>query len=346
MLVVGEAPGANEDTLGRPFVGQAGDHLRQALSQHGLSLDKDAITTNALICRPPNNRIADPRAIDYCRPNLLATIERVEPRVVVALGKSALASVLGPYWKDNIVALDRWIGWQIPLAKHWICPTWHPSYLLRIKSPLMDRQFGEHLNAAFRLKDRPPAIAPIVVHQELSASKAARAIAEMEKKGGWVAVDYETNCIKPEYPKAKIVSCAISNGKQTMAFPWFGEAIEAMSLLWRSKRVRKIASNLKFEDRWTRHFLRHRVVNWGWDTMLSAHCLDNRTGICSLKFQSFVRLGIATYNDKVEPYLENRGIYNRIHEIALPDLLEYNGMDAGLEYKLAMLQRKDMGYED
>jgi len=100
------------------------------------------------------------------------------------------------------------------------------------------------------------------------------------------------------------------------------------------------------EERWTLKKFGHGATNWGWDTMLASHCLDNRPGICSLKFQSLVRLGVPSYNDKIEPYLVNqKGPYNRIHEIDMKDLLLYGGIDSVLEYRLAMKQRHDMGYE-
>jgi hypothetical protein len=78
--------------------------------------------------------------------------------------------------------------------------------------------------------------------------------------------------------------------------------------------------------------------------MLAAHCLDNRPGICSLKFQAFINLGVPSYNERIAPYLEaSHGPYNRIHEILLDDLLHYNGIDSLLEVKLAQYQRRKMG---
>jgi len=106
--------------------------------------------------------------------------------------------------------------------------------------------------------------------------------------------------------------------------------------------IGKIASNLKFEERWTRYFLKHRVRNWDWDTMLAAHVLNNATGITGLKFQAFVQLGQSQYDKHIEPYLKSsKGQHlNRIREIPLKDLLVYNGMDSFLEIKLATLQKR------
>lgn len=346
VLVVGTAPDEDDDTQGRPFAGRAGDFLRGHLDAIGVDLDEDAWSTNALICH--SKAAPDPKQIDYCRPNLHNTLSSLSPRVVVLLGRAAVQSVLPTYWKGSMDTLERWVGWQIPGPDFWICPTYHPKFLMGMKNELMDRCFREDLKRAFAIEEgthlpemKNP---PIRLLYELGDIE--REVWRFVDKGGWVAVDYETNCLKPEYEKARIFSCALSDGQRTISFPWGHEASAIMGNLFRCE-ARKIASNLKFEERWTRAEYGHGVRNWGWDTMLAAHCLDNRPGICSLKFQSWVQLGVPTYNANVAPYLESsNGPYNRIHEIALDDLLHYGGMDALLEYRLAMRQRKEMGFTD
>lgn len=345
VMIVGEAPGATEDEQGVPFVGKAGQHLRSVLGSLGVRMERDTFVTNSLICRPPNNATPDDKQIAWCRPNLLKAIRDYEPRVVVTLGRSALASVLGDVWKGDLGPLERWVGWKIP-HRFWICPTYHPSYLLRMNNQMLDRLFSEHLEAAFAIEDSAPEQPNWEERIELiyDDTEAARAIEEMDRAGGFVAVDYETNCIKPEWSKGRIHSCALSNGKRTIAYPWTVRLREATDRFLCSDRTQKISSNMKMEERWTLKEFGHGVRNWGWDTMLAAHCLDNRPGICSLKFQAFVKLGVPTYNERIEPYLVNtRGPYNRIEEIELRDLLLYNGMDALLEHRLAMVQREEMG---
>ena len=349
VLVVGEAPGETEDEKGRPFIGKAGQYLRQALREIGVDLDRDAWTTNAVICRPPKNKTPDSRQISYCRPNLQAVLEKYEPQVVVTLGKSALESVITPYWTGDLGGLERWTGWTIPLGA-WICPTYHPSYLLRMRNPLMDREFRTHLRRAFGKKAPPPQKANPAEGVELiwDESEIVKAIKAMDREGGIVVVDYETNTIKPDWPKATIHSCALSDGRRTISFPWIGRAIAATGKLLASSQTRKIAHNLKFEERWTLATFGHGVRNWWWDTMIATHCLDNRPGICGLKFQALVRLGVPSYNTAIEPFLSatSNGVYNRIHLADARQLLTYGGIDALLEYRLAMLQRRDFGYED
>jgi DNA polymerase len=350
ILVVGEAPGKTEDEQGRPFVGKAGQHLRDVLGSLGVRLDRDAWTTNAVICRPPNNEKPDSDKISYCRPNLIAAIRELEPRVIITLGHVALESVIkGSWWKEDVGTMERWAGWKIPLEKHWLCPTYHPSFLLRMKNVLLDKQFADHLETAFEINENPPRqqYTEDRVQVIYDPDEAAHAIDELDEVGGWASFDFETNCLKPEYPKAELVSCAISNGDITIAYPLKGAAFHATRRFVRSKRTRKISANMKMEDRWARFFFKTNVRNWGWDIVLAAHVLDNRQHICSLKFQSFIRLGVPIYNSKTEPYLESvKGShYNRIKEIEPRMLYTYNGMDALLQHGVAMDQMEEMGYE-
>lgn len=345
VLIVGEAPGETEDRKGRPFVGKAGKLLRQTLSRIGVNLDRDAVTTNALICRPPHNRKPDEKEIGYCRPNLLSAIKENTPRVVITLGRAALSAVLPDYWKSDIGIMERWAGWHIPVSNHWICPTFHPSYVLRSNNPLLERVFANHLEAAFAITNNPSPFRDFTlkVTKLYNEEEVWDALREVDQAAGWAAFDFESNCLKPEYPKARLVSCAVSTGETTVAYPWSGKAIRATQLFLRSNRTRKIGANIKMEERWCRKVFGHGVNNWGWDSMLGTHCLDNRAGICSLKFQTFVGSGVPSYNENIEPYLQNvRGPYNRIEEIALPTLLYYNGLDALFTRRLAFQQMRIM----
>lgn len=344
VLIVGEAPGETEDERGRPFIGKAGQFLREKLDSIGIDMDEDAATTNALICRPPGNKTPDPKQIAYCRPNVTNCLRSLSPLVVICLGRVALTSVLQPYW-DDIDALERWVGQRIPLSKHWLCPTYHPSYLLRIRSQVADRMFVDHLAMAFGIQNDPPAQRNYEerINVLLDEDQVESEIDQMLEEDDWAAVDYETNCIKPDYPKARLVSCALANSKRVISYPWTSRTAQMTSKLLFSRRVRKISSNLKMEERWTLKTFGKGIVNWGWDTMLATHCLDNRPGVCSLKFQSMVQFGVLPYNTHIEPFLKSsHGHYNRIESIDLKQLLFYGGMDAVLEYRLAKRQRKEM----
>jgi DNA polymerase len=345
ILVVAEAPGNKEDSKGTQLIGDSGQRLRRTLNRIGLDLDKDCWKTNAIICRPPNNETPDSKQIECCRPNLIQTIEKLKPNVVILLGEVALESLLATQWLGELGEMTKWAGWCIPSHQPnvWVVPTFHPSYLLRKQSPVLDKMFRRHLKRAVsKCKTRPWGIVPnFKNHVDIiyRPYKAAKILNMMREKGGCVAFDYETNCLKPDKKKAQIISCSVCwNGKKTIAFPWERETIEATSELLKSPLL-KIASNLKFENRWTKKFLGHYVNNWWLDTMIASHVLDNRKGITSIKFQSFIHLGVKTYDKHIKPFLNSTKTgYNRIHQLHTEDLLLYNGLDSLLEYLVAMKQ--------
>ena len=106
--------------------------------------------------------------------------------------------------------------------------------------------------------------------------------------------------------------------------------------------IPKIGQNIKFEERWLLKKFGRGVCNWVWDGMLAAHALDNRRGICGLEFQAFVLLGQAPWDSAVAPYMKSDGPNkpNRIRELDLGKLLEYNALDAILEFEVAKAQRR------
>ncbi len=125
-MFIGEAPGADEDAQGEPFVGQAGRLLDSMLAAIGLQRGSNVYIANVLKCRPPANRSPEPGEIDACKPYLDRQIELVRPKLIVALGKSAAVTLLGT---DSSIAslrgrLHRYRG--VPLLV-----TYPPAYLLR-----------------------------------------------------------------------------------------------------------------------------------------------------------------------------------------------------------------------
>ncbi len=97
LFFIGEAPGAQEDKTGRPFVGRSGELLISMIEQIGLSRE-EVFITSILKSRPPNNRKPKSSEIDICRPYVEQQIEIVNPQIIVLLGGVAISSIIGP-WK-------------------------------------------------------------------------------------------------------------------------------------------------------------------------------------------------------------------------------------------------------
>ena len=137
-MVVGEAPGEQEDLKGVPFVGPAGQLLDQMLAAIGLDRTSEVFVANVLKCRPPRNRDPQPDEIAQCSPWLLAQIAAVQPRIILAVGRFAAQTLLQTdtaigRLRGAVHALPRPAsagqvadGSDIPIVV-----TYHPSYLLR-----------------------------------------------------------------------------------------------------------------------------------------------------------------------------------------------------------------------
>lgn len=125
ILLIGEAPGRDEDLQGEPFVGEAGQLLNRILFAMGLTR-AEVYIANILKCRPPQNRNPGPEEILSCIPFLKRQIAAIKPRVIITLGKVPLQALLE---RDDAISRLRgtWLDYEgIPLI-----PTFHPAYLLR-----------------------------------------------------------------------------------------------------------------------------------------------------------------------------------------------------------------------
>ena len=125
-MFVGEAPGAEEDTRGEPFVGQAGRLLDNMLGAMGMARDRNVYIANVLKCRPPDNRPPAASEAAACRPYLARQIALLRPKIIVALGKSAAALLLGT---DATIGSLR--GRVHAYGGFPLIVTYHPAYLLR-----------------------------------------------------------------------------------------------------------------------------------------------------------------------------------------------------------------------
>ena len=144
-MLVGEAPGADEDRLGEPFVGRAGQLLNEMLSAAGY-LREQVYIANILKCRPPGNRNPLPDEVACCREYLVRQIELVQPVIILALGGIAAQNLL-----HTEVSVGRLRGIRHSYGESGIpvIVTYHPAYLLR--SPLEKRKVWDDLQYAQQL---------------------------------------------------------------------------------------------------------------------------------------------------------------------------------------------------
>ena len=370
ILLLGETGGRNEDRENRQFVGASGQELEKSLAKFGINMRLDCWLTNAVICRPHdaegNNRTPTPKEIEWCRPTVVKTIKELKPDVIIPLGGTAVKSLLGWLWKEDVGNISRWDGWRIPCQKinSWICPTWHPASLLHDGSRNGEDQrgarenevrrllFEKHLKRASKLKGKPwpdgPPNYASMVEVVWDDARAAKAIGEFAEAGKVCAFDYENSPLKPYVESRRIVCCSISDGDRTISYPWTGKAIKATKRFLESD-VPKVCSNVKHELLWSFKVFGVWVKNVAFDTMIAAHVLDNREGITSIKFQAFMNLGQESWDDHIKPWLKSKkggeNDHNRIHELDLGKLCQYCGLDSLMEILVAKIQAKQIGWD-
>lgn len=142
LVFVGEAPGADEDAQGRPFVGRAGQLLTKIVAAMGLKREEVYIC-NILKCRPPGNRNPEPDEIASCEPFLIRQLAAIRPRMICALGTFAAHTLLKSEAPISVLR-GRFHSYQgIPLM-----PTYHPAYLLR--NPGAKKQVWEDVQLIMR----------------------------------------------------------------------------------------------------------------------------------------------------------------------------------------------------
>jgi DNA polymerase len=132
LMFVGEAPGADEDAQGEPFVGRAGQLLTKIIEAMGLRRE-DVYIANVIKCRPPGNRNPEPDEVEQCEPFLFRQIDAIRPKVIVALGKFAAQCLL-----KTETPITKIRGREFAYRDAVLIPTYHPAYLLRNPSAKRD----------------------------------------------------------------------------------------------------------------------------------------------------------------------------------------------------------------
>ena len=354
IMVIGEYPGSREVARNKPWQGKEGRLLQQTLKSLGVDLFEDCISLYAVHCNPGKTKPTG-NQIDCCRDmKVVKAIKQYKPKMVLLLGNIALLSIVGARWNKSLGGLPKWRGWTIPDTEYdtWICPTFAPEYIMYMDSPEVNVVWKQDLTKAIQTRSLPlpefkePNIQYI---EDLSVLDTI--------KDGWAAFDYETTGIKPYFKGHRIVCASVAYDRDnvyTFIMPKKKSLRAPFIRFLQNKNIKKIASNMKYEDQWSAIRLKTEVQGWFHDTMLTAHELDNRRGITGLKFQAFVEMGVVGYSEEVDAYItksrqkDNRSnAINKIYELleqpgGTKELLKYCALDSIYEYRLAETQLKEI----
>jgi len=353
IFIIGEAPGEVEDQQGIPFVGKSGRILRKALEDVGIDMSRDCWVTNAVICRPPENKTPTMRQISACRGRLLRQVKENEPRLIFVFGKVAWDALLG---KDisEVKSFSDVLDITIPVGKFdaFVSVFYHPAYILREDNPSIFGKWKESIERALgylKVRDFVFPHLDMIVERFCSGitdvEEAITLLEGLNKRELVLSFDIETTGLKPHRRGHRIVSISFSDGKKSWAFPIFRDDVFIVELkkVLENEHIGKVAHNLKFERSWLKNILDIDVVSACWDTCLGAHILDNQRHV-GLKYLTFANFGILGYGSDVKRFFESDGSNgkNRVELVPMKDLLLYNALDSLFTYRLYEIQRKRM----
>lgn len=338
--VLGEAPGEEEDKLGKQFVGKAGKKLRQYLPE-----DIVWRYNNTIQCRPPGNRDPMPSETECCRNRIVADIEKAQPEFIVTTGNVPTSWILG-----ESAPIFQWRGKRFPakIGEHvcWVYPVYHPSYVLRrqiswgvsdeeriFERDLMrvDEDFESLPNPRIIEFDEDQVVC-LLGKNESDYRYLDRALQRMEAHGKPVGVDVETYPLRPYNKDSMLVSVAIADHETCVSFPverpdgWSSQLQAKVKKRLKSfmlGRNIKVCHNQDMESTWLASRFGTKMfekVRWA-DTMALAYVLDNRRGTLSLDFQCLQWLG-ARVKNKYNLDMRN------MHKMPLDQVLPYNGLDS------------------
>ena len=372
ILNIGQSPEVIDDERGKPFQGEAGRLIQEEYSRLGVNLFEDCLNTNAINCLPmgPDGKVRYPTGYEVCccRRSVDHLIKKKKPRVIILFGSDAVRSVLGTRWKKerDLNSDDLWRGFIIPdrMYNAWVCPVFSPDFVqIREGRPEVLAIWRQDLARALAMVDvpLPPVVdekQQVVVTEDVEGVL-TQIVEEATRRAGTMLMsfDLETSGLKPYDRKVHQIACisfCYEEGRAyCIPYPRTKREKALLREVMGNPDIEKVAHNMKFEDTWMKVKARIDVSPWGWDTMQATHILDNRPGVSSLKFQSFVQFGVVGYEERITSYLRSpdSNSPNKIAEALesenlTRELMVYCGIDSLMTYRLALKQRKEMGVED
>ena len=338
IIVVGEAPGEEEDKKGVQFVGRSGNLLRQVLEESGVDMDSVGYT-NVVRCRPPDNKITK-QAILACRQFAVEDIQYYQPDYVFLMGNTPLNAVLGETgisnWQGSIISKELDGGDKV--AK--FVPLYHPAFILRDM-----RELDGWVNAIFTALDKDCDAKKTddfqIIHPKTWADLLdMRSHLRLADK---LIFDFETTSLDAYAEDAKIVAVAFSYGMRSYSYPlyhdeeWWEDDTTADAVWAFTKSILQdhngnlIGHNVKFDAMWASKHFGFEVNAYG-DSMLISHILDSRQGIHGLKPLAGQYCGMYDYDGPLARYIRDHKEANpsrggNYGNIPLDLLLPYAGLD-------------------
>lgn len=369
IYMLGEAPGKDEDAVGKQFVGKSGQLIRRRIPKAWV----DKLRWNNVVrTRPPQNKTPTYLEIECCRPSVIRDIEKSKPKAIFGFGAIPLA------WATGLTGISLWSGRHMPvkIGDHvcWYFSFLHPAFLLRTSgkggadgyNSEEEFAFELQLKNAFKLVDKLPlpkvhsrehALEGITCIDSSGGDSDLRKILKLldlasgEKVAG---LDYETNAIRPYADDSKILSVSISTKAGTFAFPfrhskvkWSSKQLSKLEDAWTEflaeSEVLKASHNLPFELEWSLvKFGRGCIENGSWGCSQSqAYILDERIGAGVQSLDGLCRQYFGISVKAINPV--DRA---NLDKTPLDQVLLYNGVDAKYHRLLFNVQAPRIAKDD
>lgn len=272
---VGEAPGRVEAKKGRPFVGPSGELLQRTLDRFGAP---DAWVTNAALCHPPHNVIKD-AALKCCLPRLVHELRKVRPKVIVALGGSALNALMGDDGRGITARRGRFVYSKMFDAR--VIGTFHPAAVLRRPSMFLD--FASDIERVLR-PHSPDLVEPIGPKAVYIIGDVDEAIEFLDELRDEVVIDLETSGFDR---RRDSILCATFSHEKGTATIIDGSVLYDPRVVTALQRacddgVKWIGHSIKFDAGFLKEQLGIKIHQW-FDTMLAHYTFDERRGTHDLK---------------------------------------------------------------
>ena len=338
IVFVGEAPGQEEDEVGKVFIGRGGKLLRRYIMKYKLHYN-DYYICNTVRCRPPKNRTPTRTEIRACSPYLFSDIMRLKPDLIVPMGNTALRAVLGVEgihsYRNRIVRSDTYNCDVLPML--------HPAAILRNPEheTLMDKDFQKMKQY---LADKIPAESEdkiefgtvTIVHGKPQLMSIYKKIL----KKGIMFWDVETNGEDIYIAEDLVVTCVslACENRHAYVFPLteYSETMheffvdEFLRPLLENPNVKKCAQNINFDAKVVRTKWDIKVDNFWFDTMIAHYCIHPVRGTHNLHAMTWEYLAdeAGGYDD----FIKSLGGAHKIEPG--PDLWYYSGLDSSVGFEL------------
>lgn len=348
ILLLGEANSPTEDRTGRHWTGAGSEVLKKELDFNKIHIYDDCWSLNVVRCS--HRKTLTKHQINCCSRFLEETILELKPKVIICFGRTPLQALFENQYSIS-GEFETWRGATIPSIKYdcFVCPTYPPLHMQDTKKQESLLAFKKDIANAVCL-NKPALYNKEKIHYISDLNILRKVI----KPGNTISIDFETTGLKPHTKGHRIICASVSpNVDEAYVFeiPTKSEELQPFLDILENPKIYKMAHNMKYEHTWAKVIWGIEIQGWIWDSMLSAHILDNRRGVVGLKFQAFTLLGSTDYSSDINQYIrtkdrDSNGFNNILTLIETDEgkkkLLKYCALDTIYQYRIAQIQQERM----